>query len=154
MRRSLPFRWAGPPRGSVSWVTLFLLAIVGGGAYLAWAWGPAYLRNFQAKQIVREYVNRAVKDRDDAALVRELCDKLRAIDTVMARGEDGQLVEQPAIPVTVDDVTWDADRSGTPPTLHVAIEYAAVVSYPWLERQDRKVFAIDVTEDISVPVWK
>jgi hypothetical protein len=28
-----------------------------------------------------------------------------------------------------------------------------VVKYPWLDRSEEKVMAVEFTEDISVPVW-
>jgi hypothetical protein len=153
MRRT-PFSGSAGPRGEVSWVTLLLLTIVVGGAYLGWAWAPAYVRNFQAKQIVHDFMNRAVKDRADDRLVSELCDKLQSVDTVLRRGEGGELSEEPAIDVSVGDVTWEADRAGDPPTLHVAFTYDAVVDYPFLDRQQLTTFEIDLNQDITVPVWK
>jgi hypothetical protein len=153
MRRT-PFQGSAAPRGAVSWVTLLLLTIVFGGAYLAWAWTPAYIRNFQAKQVVHDFMNRAVKDRGDDRLVSQMCDKLQSIDTVMRRGDDGELSEAPAIDVSAGDVTWEADRTGDPPMLHVAFTYEAVVDYPFLDRQQLKTFEIDLSQDITIPVWK
>ena len=55
-------------RGGVSWVTLLLLVLVVGGGYLAWVWGPIYFENYAVKQVVRDYMNQAIKNHDDEGL--------------------------------------------------------------------------------------
>ena len=64
-------------RGGISWVTLLLLVLVVGGAYLAWIWVPLYFDHYTVKQVVRDYMNQAIKNPDDEALRRDMVLKIR-----------------------------------------------------------------------------
>jgi hypothetical protein len=139
-------------RGQISWVTLLLLTVLVGGGYLGWVYVPLYITDFQAKQVVRDYMNQAVKDRNDERLREWMVEKLRSIDKVEVRAEDGSITKVPVIDISTEDVTWERD-SQPPPTLHVAFTYTRVVQLPFLDRQMEKVFSIDFLEDISVPDW-
>ncbi len=68
-------------RGGVSWVTLLILAALAVAVYLTIVWAPVYVLHYEAKQAVRDYMNQAIKNRDDVALVEKLCQKLRALDS-------------------------------------------------------------------------
>ncbi|WP_242395966.1 hypothetical protein [Anaeromyxobacter oryzisoli] len=140
-------------RGQFSWVTAALLLTLGGGGYLGYVWVPVYIYQYEAKQVVRDYMNQAVKNRDDRLLAEKMVQRLRALGTVELPDETGTRQKTPAVDVSLEDVTWERDAQAPPPMLHVAFEYTARVEYPWLERQDEKVMAIDLTEDISVPDW-
>jgi hypothetical protein len=140
-------------RGQITWVTLVLLVAVVGGGYLAWAWVPVYYRNIEAKQVVRSYVNRAIKDPFDAQLVAALCGDLARLDKIDLPGEDGKVAPVPAVEVSPDQVVWERDTRAQPPTLHVRIEYDAPVVYPFLDRVDRKTFVIELSEELVVPSW-
>jgi hypothetical protein len=140
-------------RGQVSWVTLALLLLIGGGAYLGWVWVPLYIMDFEVKQVVRDYMNQAVKDRNDQALVEKMVARLRLLHAVEVPGEDGVRVKVPAVEVAPGDVTWERDADSDPPMLHVAFDYTRVVEYPFLDRVAEKVFTIDFTQDVKVPDW-
>jgi hypothetical protein len=140
------------PRGQISWVTLLLLTVLGGGGYLGWVYLPLYITDFQAKQVVRDYMNQAVKDRNDDRLREWMVEKLRSIEQVEVRSPDGSVTKVPSIDIAAQDVTWERDTR-QPPTLRVAFSYIRIVRFPWLERQTEKVFSIDLTQDISVPDW-
>ena len=140
-------------RGSISWVTLLLLTTLVVGSYLAVVWVPVYLVHHEVKRVVRNYVNLAVKDRNDEALVVDMCRKLRSLDEVQVVDQDGDLVKAPAVDVTPQDVTWERDTTTTPPTLHVAFEYVRVVRYPFLDRTEEKVLSVDYTDEIGIPQW-
>jgi hypothetical protein len=140
-------------RGQVSWVTAVLVLAVLGGGYLAWVWVPVYIYKFQAEQVTRDFMNQAVKNRNDRLLVDNMAKKLRMIGTVEVAGEDGARTERPAVEVDPSDITWERDAKASPPMLHVAFDYTAKVEYPFLERQDEKVVSIEFTQDIAVPDW-
>lgn len=140
-------------RGQITWVTLVLLVAVVGGGYLAWAWVPVYYRNVEAKQVVRAYVNRAIKDTNDQRLVAGLCGDLAKVDQVDLPGEDGTVAPAPAVDVSPDQVVWERDTGAQPATLHVRVEYDAPVRYPFLDRVDRKTFVIELSEELVVPSW-
>jgi hypothetical protein len=152
MRRPPPFR-PRAARGQITWVTLVLVLGLSGGAYLAWVWTPVYVYKFQAEQVTRDFMNQAVKNRNDRPLIEGLVRKLRGLGKVELTGEDGTRREHPAVEVTAQDITWERDGSASPPMLHVAFEYTAKVEYPWLERQDEKVITVDFTQDIAIPDW-
>jgi hypothetical protein len=142
-----------PERGQVSWVSMVLLAILVSAVYLGVVWIPVYLVHYEVKQTVHDYMNRAVKDRDDAKLVKELCQRLAALDEAVEVGEDGRTYRTPTVEVTPDQVTWERDTSASPPMLHVTFEYVRVVKYPWLNREQERVMTVDFTEDIAIPNW-
>jgi hypothetical protein len=140
-------------RGQVSWVTLALLLLVTGTVYLGWIWVPLYITDFQAKQVVRDYMNQAVKNRDDQRLLENMVARLRLLRQVEVPAADGGRVEVPAVDVSPADVTWERDTSASPPMLHVAFEYTRVVEYPFIDRFGEKVFTIDLSQDIEIPDW-
>ncbi len=140
-------------RGQITWVTASFLALLAGGAYLAWVWIPVYVVDYQAKQVVRDHMHQAVKDPDDAGLRERMIARLRLLDSFEAVGEDGAPVRLPAVDLAPQDVTWERNRDVQPPTLRVAFDYRRVVAYPGLDRRAEKVFTIDLTEDVSIPDW-
>jgi hypothetical protein len=140
-------------RGQFSWVTAVLLIGLVVGGYLAVVWGPVYWLHTEVKQVVRQSVNRAVHDRNDEKLVRELCEKLKTLDQVPGEDEAGRPASVPAIQVQPSEVTWERDLEAKPIVLHVAFEYVRVVRYPLLDRTVEKTLAIDLTENIEVPKW-
>ncbi len=140
-------------RGAISWVTAVLILALGTAGYLAWAFVPVYLDHYEVKQIVREFSNRAVRNPDDSALKREMCQKFEAIREVEEAGEDGRARRLPALRIAPDEVVWERNASASPPTLHVAFTYVRLVRLPFLDRTVERTFAIDSTRDINVPNW-
>ncbi len=138
-------------RGGVSWVTLLLVVLVGGGGYLAWVWMPLYFDHWAVKQVVTDYMNQAIKNPDDAFLRRNMVHKIHALSQVPSVDAYGQAVRVPAIPVDEQAVVWERDASAK--TLHVAFEYERQVVYPFLNRADVKTFSVDKTGDLSLPDW-
>jgi len=140
-------------RGGISWVTLVLLAAVAGGGYWLWVWAPVYFENYTVKQVVRDYMNQAVKDPDDASLRRNMVLKIRALgdrDTLDAYGRPARV---PWVPLEERDVIWERDTRSQPPMLRVAFEYAREVEYPGLNRSTTKVFTVDLANDLAPANW-
>ncbi|WP_242339073.1 MULTISPECIES: hypothetical protein [Anaeromyxobacter] len=140
-------------RGAVSWVTLVLLAGLGGGAYWLWVWGPVYVVHYEVKQVVHEYINQAVRNPRDAELVRNMVHKLETLAKVDGVDAYGGPARVPAVVVDPADVTWERDANAAPPTLHVAFQYERSVTYPFLDRTGTRVFTVDVDGDLSRPNW-
>ncbi len=153
MRAPSPFDPRRGARGAVTWVSLLLLIVLGGGAYLAWTWAPVYVRQFQVKQIVRDYMNRAVKNPRDAELKDGLVYDVRRLDTKDGVDEYGRPAKVPVIDLRPDDVHWERDTNVKPPVLHVWFDYEHVVEYPFLDRTASKVMSVDLTEELAVPDW-
>lgn len=143
--RSLPL-----PRGEVNVVGLLLVLAMAGAAYLAWVWVPVLFQHQEVERVVREHASYAVKDRDDAALVRRMTEAFGRIATMEEVGEDGRVQSRPAIDVRPQDVTWE--RQGQ--TLHVAFGYVRSVPYPYIGRWQDRYFTVDLTMDISLPRWE
>jgi hypothetical protein len=141
------------PRGGVSWVTLVLIALVAGGAYLAWMWGPVYVLHVEVRTVARDYMNRAVRNPDDARLVDDMVHKLRTLDELSVPDDDGTPANVPTVQVAAQDVTWERDVSVSPPMLHVAFEYTRPVQYPLLDRWTTATLSVDFTNDLSRPDW-
>jgi hypothetical protein len=140
-------------RGGISWVSLLLLALVVGGAYLTWVWAPLYFENYTVKQTVRDYMNQAVKNPDDESLRRNLVLKIRSLDGRDVVDEYGRKTRVPSVALEERDVIWERDTRSQPPMLRVAFEYARDVEYPWLDRTETKVFVVDLSNDLTPPDW-
>ncbi len=140
-------------RGQISWVTLLLIAAVTAGGYLGWVWLPLYFENYTVKQVVRDYMNQAIKDRDDATLRRNMVLKIRSLDHVEMVDYRGERVSVPAIPLEEPQVEWERNDNPPPGTLRVAFAYERRVVYPILDRTDVKVFEVDLTGDLARADW-
>jgi hypothetical protein len=140
-------------RGQITWVTAALLLGLVAGGYLAVVWVPVYLVHHEVRQVVHNYINKAVHERNDERLVRDLCQKLQTLD--QREGEDarGRPAQVPVVDVEPREVTWERDLEARPPTLHVAFDYVRVVRYPILDRTVEKTMQIDMTGEIDVPKW-
>jgi len=140
-------------RGQFSWVTLVLVVGLAAAVYLGAVWAPFYILHYEVKQTTRDYMNRAVKNRDDAGLVGQLSSRLAALDTTEEIGDDGRKSKVPTVQVAPEDITWERDTSSQPPMLHVAFEYVRMVRYPWLERVDEHRLTVELDLDLTVPNW-
>jgi len=137
----------------MSWVSFLLLVALVGGGYLGWVWVPIYWDHIDVKQSTRDFMNRAVKDRDDAALVAGLSQKLASIRKVRWVDEAGQAWEAPAVDVPQQSITWERDVESKPPMLRVSFSYERVVTFPWIGKTRTKHFDISLENDLTVPEW-
>ncbi len=140
-------------RGGISWVTLLLLAVVVGCAYLGYVWLPLQFDHYAVKQVVRDYMNQAIKNPDDDALRRNMVAKIRSLVEVETLDPAGRLVRVAAIDLDERQVTWERDSSAQTPMLRIAFEYERQVVYPYLDRTDVKVFTTDMTQDLARADW-
>jgi hypothetical protein len=140
-------------RGGISWVTLVLLAALAAGAYLAWVWGPVYFELYTVKQVVRDYMNQAIKNRDDGGLRRNMVTKLRSLQQLESVDARGLPVLVPAVSVEEADVAWERGEDGGARTLHVAFAYERLISYPLVGWSDVRIFEVDLTGDLTPPDW-
>jgi hypothetical protein len=140
-------------RGAITWVTLFLL--VGGVVvgYLLWVWTPIYYENYAVKQVVRDYMNQAVRISNDDLLRRKMVLKIRSLAEVEGVDNYGRPARFPAVPLEERDVTWERDLSAQPPMLRVTFDYVREVHLPILDRTASKVFTVDLTNDLTIPDW-
>jgi hypothetical protein len=140
-------------RGAITWVTLLLLvgAVVVG--YLLWVWAPIYYENYAVRQVVRDYMNQAVKDPNDDKLRSFMVLKIRSLAQIEGVDAYGRPTRVPAIALEDRDVTWDRDKSAQPPMLRVTFDYVREVNLPILDRTASKVFTIDLTNDLTIPDW-
>lgn len=135
----------------MSWVSLLLLVLVAGGAYLTWVWAPLYFDNYTVRQVVADYMNQAIKNRDDAQLRRDLVQKLESLRIVDGVDPDGRPTKVPAITVAEQDITWERDE--TTRSLRVAFDYERQVVYPLVDRVAVKVFSVEQSNDLTPPNW-
>lgn len=140
-------------RGLVNWVSLLLVVLLVGGGYLAWTWAPVYITHFQAKQIVRDYMNQAVKEPNDEMLKERMVENLRRLARKDGVDRFGRPAHVAVVNLRSQDVTWERDLRSTPRVLHVAFDYEHEVTYPFLERKASKVMSIDLTNELTVPDW-
>ncbi len=140
-------------RGAITWVTAVLLLALAAGAYLAWVWGPVWVVHYEVQQVVRDYMNQAVKNRNDAELVDKMCEKLRTLAVVEQVRDDGRVERVPAVQVTPRDVTWERDLASTPKMLRVSFDYTRTIAYPWIGQTAEKTFEVRREGDLAVPDW-
>ena len=141
-------------RGEITWVTLVLLAGVAAAGYWLWVWGPVYVVHYEVKQVVREYINQAVRNPNDRGARGE--DGPQARDARRwwtGEGADGAAARVPAVTRRPGRRDLGPRRARTPPTLHVAFDYERSVTYPFLGRTGTKVFTVDIEGDLSRPDW-
>lgn len=137
----------------VSWVSLLLLLSVAGSGYLAWIWAPVYFTHYEVKQIARDYMNQAVKDPQDEALVARMVERLGRVDVVAAVGADGERELRPLVVVDPRDVRWERDASTSPPILRVSFAYEREVRYPLLDRTATKILMVDLENELAPAEW-
>lgn len=140
-------------RGAITWVTLLLVIVVVGAGYLAWVWAPIYFENYAVKQVVRDYMNQAIKNPNDAMLRQMMVAKIRSLVQVDGVDRFGRPARVPGIALEEGDVSWERDTSSQPPMLHVQFDYLREVNLPFLERTSSKVFTVDLWNDLTVPDW-
>ena len=140
-------------RGGVSWVTLVLVASLVLGVYLAWMWGPVYVVHYEVQQVVRDYMNQAVKNQNDDELVEKMCQKVRSLARVDQESDEGRVERVPAVPLYPQDVVWEREVGPSRRNLHVSFEYVRLVEYPYLGWVAEKTFAVDLENDLELPDW-
>jgi hypothetical protein len=148
-----PRRLRRVERGEISWVTLVLVAVLAGGGYLAWVWAPVYFQLYTVKQVVRDYMNQAIKNTDDEALRRNMVMKIRALEQVEGVDAAGRPARVPAVSLDERQVVWQRDDRSQPPTLRIAFAYEREVVYPLVGRSDVRVFEVDLTGDLTRADW-
>ena len=137
----------------LTWIGFLLLVAAVAAAYLAWVWVPVYFENYAVKQTVRDYMNQAIKNHDDATLVKNMVLKIRSLSKREGVDEWGRPALVPAVPLLEGDVSWVRDTTVTPAVLRVSFEYARDVTYPVLERTGVKVFYVSLENEMVVPDW-
>jgi len=148
---------AGPARAArrrasgSAWVNTLLLLALAGVTYLTVVWLPVYVDHYQARQVTRDFMNQAVKNRDDAQLVAGLSRRLATVRTLRGTDEEGRQWTAPAVDVPPESIGWERDVETK--TLRVWFEYEREIVYPFLDRSTVKLFTVDFEYDITVPQW-
>lgn len=140
-------------RGAITWVTLLFVTVLVISGYLAWVWVPIYYENYAVKQVVRDYMNQAIKNPHDDNLRQMMVAKIRSLSQVDGVDQYGRPARVPAIALEERDVTWQRDKSAQPPMLRVSFAYLREVDLPIVERTTSKVFTIELENDLTVPDW-
>ena len=138
-------------RGTASWVTLVLVLGIAAGAYAAVVFVPVFVLHYEVKQVVRDYGNQAIKNKDDAALIDAMVHKIRTLEQVDGVDEAGRKARVPVVDIRKQDVTWE--RSTDPLVLHVEFEYPRVLELPWLDRRIERVYRVNLTMDLKRADW-
>ncbi len=140
-------------RGAFTWVSFLMLVSLLAGGYLAVVWGPIYIVRYQVGVVTGEFANRAVNNRDDAGLVKALCDKLGGLAQVKIQEQDGSISEVQAVDLRPEDITWERKAESLPRSLRIAFEYTTSVHYPLIDKFSEKTFFIELERDISPVKW-
>jgi hypothetical protein len=138
-------------RGAASWVTILMVLGIAAGAYAAVVFVPVWVLHYEVKQVVRDYGNQAIKNKDDAALIDAMVHKIRTLEQVDGVDEAGRKARVPVVDIHKQDVTWE--RSTDPLVLHVEFEYPRVLELPWLDRRIERVYRVNLTMDLKRADW-
>jgi hypothetical protein len=130
-----------------------LLAALVAGGYLGWVWAPAWFQLLTVKQVVRDYMNQAIKNPDDEALRRNMVLKIRSLDQIEGVDERGRPARLPAVAIEERQVTWERNAAAQPPTLRIAFAYERQVRYPFLDRAAVGLFEVDLTTELTRADW-
>jgi hypothetical protein len=139
--------------GQITWVGAVLVLALAAAAYAAVVFVPVYVLHYEVLQVVRDYGNQAVRDRNDAQLVSKMTHKIRSLQAVEAEDEHGRPVQLPVIDLQPDDVSWTRDTSAQPPVLHVSFDYVRAVELPWVDRTIEQPFSVDLTLNLERADW-
>lgn len=140
-------------RGEITWVGLVLVLGLAAGVYLGWVWGPVYVVHYEVKQVVREYMNQAVRNPNDGELVDRMVRKLESLAKDDGLDEYGDPALVPAVVVEPGDVSWEREADADPPMLRVRFDYERTVTYPLIGTHGSKVFSVDIEDDLARPDW-
>jgi hypothetical protein len=132
-------------------VTVLLVLGLAAAGYAAVVFVPPAVLHYEVKQVVRDYGNQAVKNKNDAQLLRDMVQKIRSLADEQLVDEAGRTVRVPIVDLRVDEVAWE--RTADPPSLHVAFEYPRTLDLPWLDRSVDRVYRVDLTMDLTRPDW-
>ena len=138
-------------RGAASWVTILMILGIAAGAYAAVVFVPVWVLHYEVKQVVRDYGNQAIKNKDDAALIDAMVHKIRTLEQVDGVDEAGRKARVPVVDIRKQDVTWE--RSTDPLVLHVEFEYPRVLELPWLDRRIERVYRVNLIMDLKRADW-
>jgi len=132
-------------------VTVLLVLGLAVAGYAAVVFFPPAVLHYEVKQVVRDYGNQAVKNKNDEQLRRDMLQKIRSLDSEPMVDEAGRMIRVPVVDPRAEDVTWE--RTADPPSLHVAFEYPRTLELPWLDRSIERVYRVDLTMDLTRPDW-
>ncbi len=130
---------------------MLLVLGLAAAAYAAVVFVPPAVLHYEVKQVVRDYGNQAVKNKDDGQLLEGMVQKIRSLDTVQVVDDAGRTTRLPVIDLRKEDITWD--RTTDPPALHVTFEYPRTLELPWADRVLERVYRVDLTMDLTRPDW-
>jgi hypothetical protein len=153
MKRPLSASRRPLERGGFSWVTVLMVTGLAGAFYLGWVWVPVYVVHYEVKQVVRDFANQAVRNKNDQVLVQRMCDKLRSLETTQGEDQWGRPAAVPLVDLAPDEVTWERDAGARPPMLRVAFDYVRTVTWPLLDRTDEITMSVEHEQDIEPPTW-
>ncbi len=140
--------------GKITWVTVVMVAMLLGGGYVLYVWGPIYMDHYDVRQTVRGVANSAVMNPDDEHLKADLLAKLRSVRLEeFIDSESGQKTRRPVVNLQPQDLIWERDTRATPPTVHIAFDYVRQIHLPIFNKTQEKPFHIDMTIEISRAEW-
>ncbi|HZZ84427.1 MAG TPA: hypothetical protein VFE30_07805 [Anaeromyxobacteraceae bacterium] len=141
-------------RGEITWVTVMLVLLLAGGGYAGWVGFPIFWTHLEAKQVVKDYANRAIKNADDESLKRGLVRDLASLGKDPGEAPDGTPALRPSVNVQPNELVWERGGTAEAPTLHVAFEYDRHVPLPFMtDRYLDRHFGVDLDLDISRADW-
>lgn len=134
----------GSSVGSLVWLGAIAAAIYFGAMYV-----PAYVEQYEVKQVLREAGNKAYNDRNDESIRQFISDKLKTIGSHYEI-RDGQEYNIPGIVVLDDDIFVNRDPGKS---IVLQVKYQKVLNYPFTKKQKRLYFSPSIKADITAVKW-
>ena len=97
----------------MTWVSVLLVILLVGGAYLGSVWLPLWFDHYTVKQVVADYMNQSAKNHDDEQLRRDMVAR-SAPSSPWRASSSGRKVKVPAIPLDEGGVPGSGQRDPHP----------------------------------------
>lgn len=145
-------RGAGQRRGErgITFVTILLLAALGGAAWWLVTYGPVIWESHEVKVLARQAANIAYGELDDAKIRAFLVDKTRAMSEYEYE-EMGERKKGWRIDLREEDIL--IERNKVPAWIKIDLTYTRTWVPAWGGGERQKVFHHHVEQDLTPVKW-
>jgi len=118
--------------GRIKFLTIVLVAAVVGGGYFAVIWVPLFVDNMHVKEDCQKAVDETWKFKDTDHPRNTFLTLLKNVG-MHAVNEGGEMVQEPVVNPSSDDLQVQIDQSVSPAVLSIDVSYPRTVNLPLLK---------------------
>jgi hypothetical protein len=134
----------------VTFVTVLIVVGLAAGVLWAMGFGPAYVENFEVKQVLAEAANLSVHDGDDEHVRQFVFQRLHRLFDQQVE-DHGRTVTE--MRIDVDNGDLRIERTEVPRFVHIWLTYSRDVTVPVVNLERRITFDDYAEQDLSPVVW-